>query len=52
MTDHDTGGFKRAGASSTSRDGDRRLIYAFWPANLKRFHDVKSIPDEDDKPWK
>ena len=29
------------------------LVYAFWPANLKRFHAAKkSILDEDDKPWK
>jgi cytochrome c oxidase cbb3-type subunit IV len=27
------------------------LIYAFWPANRKRFdHAKKSILDEDDKP--
>ena len=29
------------------------LVYAFWPANLERFHAAKkSILDEDDKPWK
>lgn len=29
------------------------VIYAFWPANRKRFHDAKrSILDEDDKPWR
>jgi cytochrome c oxidase cbb3-type subunit 4 len=29
------------------------LIYAFWPANLKRFHDAKeSVLEEDDEPWR